>query len=133
MSRRHTSLRAITSVSTSGLPTSRRGIRILTAQISHELIDGEVGVRDDTPERALADLFMVRHDNAGMRSIAAEDHVAAGLPTKHETGALQSPPDFATGQAGGETRQGAYAASTSTNSLPASVGIGSPALRQSSK
>jgi len=49
---------------------------------------------------------MVRHDNAGMRSIAAEDHVAAGLPTKHETGALQSPPDFATGQPGGETRQG---------------------------
>jgi hypothetical protein len=44
----------------------------LMPQISHELIDGEAGVGDDTPERTLADLFVVGHDNAAIRTVAAE-------------------------------------------------------------
>jgi hypothetical protein len=61
------------------------------------------------------------------------------LTAKNEPGALQSGADFTTGQIGGElghvVRAGKlfpYAASISMNSLPASVGIGSPASRQSS-
>jgi hypothetical protein len=73
------------------------GMWLLRPEISQELIDGETGVGDDAPERALADLFVVGDDNTAIRNLAAEDHVAAGLPTKHEAGALQSPSDFATG------------------------------------
>jgi hypothetical protein len=45
----------------------------------------------------LPDLSVVRHDDAAIGIIAAKDHVVAGLPTKYEAGALQSPAYFPTG------------------------------------
>src|SRR5262252_9529348 len=61
---------------------------------------------------------------------------------KHKPGQLKSSADYRAGQVGGELghvglfaagEAAAYAASISTNSLRASVGIGSPAARQFSK
>src|SRR5450830_225521 len=77
-----------------------------------------------------------RHDNPDMRFVAAEDHVAATLAAKHEACPFQGGSHFSAGQV--DRKLGHvpcpcnYAASTSTNSLPTSVGTGSPASRQSS-
>jgi hypothetical protein len=65
--------------------------------------------------------------------------MAAGLTAELETSAFQGQANLASGQVGGkpghdagETPPPTYAASTSTNPFPISVGIGSPASRQSS-
>jgi len=107
-----------------------------------KLADGEAGIGNDPPERPLSDLAMIGDDHAGGRVVAAQDHVAAALAAEHETSPFQRRAHLATGQAGGKpghdargdpiTGYAADAASTSTNSFPASVGIGSPASRQSS-
>ena len=99
------------------------------------MIDGQSGVGDDAAERAGPDLLVVGDDGPGVGHLAAQDHVASGLAAEHEPGPLESGADVPAGQVGGELGQVAaptvflYAASTSTNSLPASVGIGSPASR----
>ena len=82
---------------------------------------------------------MVGHDHTGEWVVATEDYMAAGLTAELEAGTFQSQANLAPGQIGGqlghdasETPPPTYAASTSTNSFPTSVGIGSPASRQSS-
>ena len=104
-----------------------------------KLIHGQSSVGNDTSERSLSDLPMVGHDHTGEWVAATEDHMAAGLTAELEPGAFQSQANLAPGQIGGKFWHDAgevppppYAASTSTNSFPTSVGIGSPASRQSS-
>ena len=82
---------------------------------------------------------MVGDNHTGERVGATEDHMAAGLTAKLEPGTFQSQANFTPGQIGGKLGHDAcevlpltYTASTSTNSFPTSVGIGSPASRQSS-
>jgi hypothetical protein len=77
---------------------------------------------------------MIGNDRAGVGLITPQDHMAASLPSKNEANTLNRPSHVAAGQVGGQLgHKGAtYAASTSTISLPASVGMGSPATRQSS-
>jgi len=102
----------------------------------YELIDGHAGVGDDAAERARSDLLVVGHDDSGMRLVAAKNHVAATLASEHKACTFQGGPHFSAGQIdrklGHVLRPCAYAASISTNSLPTSVGTGSPASRQSS-
>jgi len=103
-----------------------------------KLIDRESGVSNDPAEDARSKLFVIGNDDPGVRSVAPENHMAARLSPKDKAGALQGRAYFPAGQVGGKLGHLemptilAYAASTSTNSLPASVGIGSPASRQSS-
>ena len=103
----------------------------------YELIDGHAGVGDDATEGTRSNLLVVGYDNSAMRFVAAENHVAAPLAAEHEACPFQSGPHLSAGQVdsrklGHVSRPCDYAASTSTNSLPTSVGIGSPASRQSS-
>jgi hypothetical protein len=86
-------------------------------------------------------LLVIGNDDPGVRLVAAEDHVAAGLAAEDEPSVCKCRTDFKTGQIGRELSHVAilragtvftYAASISTNSFPASVGTGSPASRQSS-
>jgi len=104
-----------------------------------KLIHGKSSVGDDAPERSLSDLPMVGHDHTGEWVAATKDHMAAGLTAELEPGTFQSQANLASRQIGGQPGHDAgevppptYAASTSTNSFPTSVGIGSPASRQSS-
>jgi hypothetical protein len=94
-----------------------------------ELLYGQPGVGYDPSQRASADLRVVWHDDASIGILASEDHVAAGLATECEAPTFECathlPPERSVGSVA------TYAASTSTNSLPASVGTGSPASRQS--
>lgn len=111
------------------------------AQKFYELVDGEPGIGDDSPEGALPNLLVVRHDDTTVRLVAAKDHMAPLLAAEHKAGAFQGGPDLAPRKTRGELGHdcsyrpypAGYAASTSTNSLPASVGTGSPASRQSSR
>lgn len=91
-----------------------------------ELLNCEAGIGDDAAERTRADLLVVGNYDPGVRLVATTHHVAACLATKHEANAFQGGANVAAGQLPSQ------AASTSTNSLPASVGTGSPASRQSS-
>jgi hypothetical protein len=74
----------------------------LTAQKSHELIDGESGIGDDPSEGALPDLLVVRYDNTPVRDVATKDHMAPLLAAEDEAGAFQRGTDLAPGQTGGE-------------------------------
>jgi hypothetical protein len=107
-----------------------------TPEQLYELIDGHAGIGDNAAEGTRSDLLVVGYDNPRMRFVAAEDHVAATLAPKHEAYLFQGGPHFSAGQVGRKfghvLRPCDYAASTSTNSLPTSVGTGSPASRQSS-
>ena len=83
---------------------------------------------------------MVGHDHTGEWVAATKDHMAAGLTAELEPGTFQSQANLASRQIGGQLGHDdaaeipplSYAASTSTNSFPTSVGTGSPASRQSS-
>lgn len=104
-----------------------------------KLVHGQSSVSDDAPERSLSDLPVIGHDHTGKSVAATKDHMAAGLTAELEPGTFQRQANLAPGQIGwklghdtGETPPPTYAASTSTNSFPTSVGIGSPASRQSS-
>jgi hypothetical protein len=106
-----------------------------SSQQLNELINSHAGVGNDAAESAGADLLVIGNDGAGERLIAAQDDMTASLATEDEAGSLQGGADFAAGKIGwklGHVRFRCYAASTSTNSLPASVGTGSPLSRQSS-
>jgi hypothetical protein len=93
-------------------------------------IETHAGLKDDSSP------------STGVRLIAAKDHVAAALAAENEPGSFEGSADFEAGEIGGKSghvatprgakKVSAYAASISTNSLPASVGTGSPASRQSS-
>jgi hypothetical protein len=102
----------------------------------YELIDSHAGIGDDAAEGARSDLLVVGHDNPNMRLVAAENHMAATLAAEHEACPFQGGPRFSAGQLdrklGHVLRPCDYAASTSTNSLPTSVGTGSLVSRQSS-
>lgn len=73
------------------MPTSTYAVESPTAFSPsakfHKLFDGESGVGDDPAERA--DLLVVGNDDSGVRPVAAEDHVAAGLAAEDEPGALK--------------------------------------------
>lgn len=104
-----------------------------------KLLNREPGVGNDPTERAGSNLFVIGNDDPCVRLLAPENHVAASLSAKDKSGVLQGRADLPAGQVGGKLGHVemlptnlAYAASTSTNSLPASVGTGSPASRQSS-
>lgn len=43
------------------------------------MVNGQPGICDDAPQSTLPDLHVVRHDDAGVRLVAAQDHVTAGL------------------------------------------------------
>jgi len=60
----------------------------------HELFDGEAGIGNDSPERAQSDLLVVGNDDPGVRLVAAEDHVAAGLAAEDESRPFQRGADF---------------------------------------
>lgn len=62
-----------------------------------ELFDGEPGIGDDSAERARSDLLVVGNDDPGVRLVAAEDHVAAGLATEDKPCALKGSADFKAG------------------------------------
>ncbi len=68
----------------------------------HELLDGEPGIGDDSAERARSDLLVIGNDDPGVRLVAAEDHVAAGLAAEDEPSALKSTADLKARQIGGE-------------------------------
>ncbi len=116
-----------------------RVLGVLRREQLDKLIHRQAGVSDYAPEGAETDLPVVGNHNTRVRVVAAKDHMAARLAAELEAGAFESRADLASGQTGWElghapakTRRAAYAASTSTNSFPASVGTGSPASRQSS-
>jgi hypothetical protein len=54
----------------------------LSAQQAQELAYRQPGIGDDPSKRALANLRVIRHDNARMEGVASEDHVAACLAAK---------------------------------------------------
>ena len=112
------------------------GLGLSPSQQIHELFNRKSGVGDDAAECAGADLFVVGDNGTGVRFIPAQNHMAACLAAKDEAGAFQGGAYFTAGKISGEFGHArdpfAYAASTSTNSLPDSTGTGSPASRQSS-
>ena len=112
---------------------SEPGFSTATASASeqlYELIYGHAGVGDDTAESARSDLLVVRYDNPSTRLVSAKNHVVAILAAEHEACPFQGGPHFSAGQVdrklGHELFPCDYAAATSTNSLPASIGTGLP-------
>jgi hypothetical protein len=67
----------------------------------HELFDGHAGVGDDSSERAGSNLPVVGDDGAGVRLVAAEDHVAAALAAEAKSGALEGGTDLGASEAVG--------------------------------
>ena len=76
--------------------------RSLLSEQLHELLNGESCIRDDPTECAGTDLLVVGNDSPGVWIVPAEDHVAAGLATENEAGALQRGADITSGKIGGE-------------------------------
>lgn len=66
----------------------------------HELVDRETCVGDDATECAGSDLPVVGNDDSGMRRVAPQDHVTAGLPAKHEARTFQGVPYLPAGEIG---------------------------------
>jgi hypothetical protein len=67
---------------------------LLPSEQSHELVNGESGIGDDAAERTGSDLLVVGNNGPGVRLVAAEDHVAAGLAAEDEPGVLKGGTDF---------------------------------------
>jgi hypothetical protein len=63
---------------------------ISASQQSHELIEGQTGVRNDATERADSDLLVVGNHNASIRLVASQNHVTAALAAEDESDAFQS-------------------------------------------
>src|ERR1017187_2805158 len=108
---------------------------ISSLEQSHELLNGQASVGNDAAECTGTDLLVVGNNGAGVRVFASEGHVTPALAAEHEADAFQSSPHLTARQVGGKLGHdpafSLYAAPISTNSLPASVGTGSPASRQS--
>jgi hypothetical protein len=114
-------------------PTQAADCHRLTPAIGQELqklLHCQPGVGDDPSQGATADLRVIRHDDPCIGILASEDYMAAPLATKCEARIFECAPDLSPERSVGSVAT--YAASISTNSLPASVGTGSPASRQSS-
>jgi hypothetical protein len=114
---------------------------LLPSEQLYELFNGESGVRDDAAERAGSKPLVLGYNGPGVRLVAAQNHVATRLAAEDEPSALKGGADLEAGHIGWQfshvaisrgCKFSAYAATISTNSLPASVGMGSPASRQSS-
>ena len=60
----------------------------------HELIDCETGVRDDPAQRAGSNSLVIGNNDPRIRLVAAQHHMAAGLPAEDKPDALQSGADF---------------------------------------
>ncbi len=69
----------------------------LPSEQLHELFNGESGVRYDAAERAGSEPLVLGNDGPGVRLVAAEDHVAAGLAAEDESRALEGGADFKAG------------------------------------
>jgi len=76
---------------------SKQDATLSPSEQLHKLFDGEPGIGDDSAERARSDLLVVGNDDPGVRSVAAEDHMAAGLAAENEPGARKSSADFKAG------------------------------------
>lgn len=118
---------------------ARRANTRSVSQQRDELLNDEAGVGGDAAERAGPELFVIGYDTPCIGLAAAKHHVTAALSAENEPGALQSGADSPVGSLAKSVltilplrTRFRYAASTSTISLPASVGTGSPASRQSS-
>jgi hypothetical protein len=70
---------------------------VLPSKQLHELFNGESGVGDDAAERAGSDLLVVGNNGPGVRLVAAQDHVAAGLTPEYEAGTLEDGTDVTPG------------------------------------
>ena len=114
---------------------------LLPSEQLYEVFNGESGVHYDAAERAGSKPLVLGYNGPGVRLVAAQNHVATRLAAEDEPSALKGGADLKAGHIGWqfshvaisrEYKVSAYAATISTNSLPASVGMGSPASRQSS-
>lgn len=89
----------------------------------------------NNPFNNLNVMLAIRIDAGKIGQTDVVKTTAAGLTAEDEAGAFQSSADGTAGKIGAEFGHAggsfAYAASTSTNSLPDSMGTGSPASRQS--
>ena len=104
-------------------------IGISLSQQAHKLVDTKTGIRNDATQGARAHPLVIWNHDARVGRVASQDHMTSSLSPKYEACAFQGAANFTTGEVGGKL---AHAASISTNSLPLSVGTGSPASRQSS-
>jgi hypothetical protein len=52
------------------------------------LINGKTRIGNDSPKSSLPDVFMIRHDDPGVRIGTAKNHVASPLPAENKSGAL---------------------------------------------
>jgi len=68
----------------------------LAPQQRNEIFHRESSVRNDAAERIRPDSFVVRNHSPRVRLVAAEHHVAAGLPAKNKAGTLESAANFTT-------------------------------------
>lgn len=75
---------------------------MLSSKQAYELFDVQSGIGDDAAQGSSANLLVVRDDGAGARIVPAQDHMAAGLATEHESGAFQRGADFTAGKISGE-------------------------------
>jgi hypothetical protein len=76
------------------MPAAECSAALSAPEQFHELFNGQTGVCDDAAERAGSQLLVVWDDGPGVRSVAAKDHVAAGLAAENESGALKGCADF---------------------------------------
>jgi len=61
------------------MDTVERTAALSPSEKFHELFDGEPCIGDDSAQRARSDLVVIGNDDPGVRLVAAEDHMAAGL------------------------------------------------------
>jgi hypothetical protein len=76
------------------MDTVERTAALSPSEKFHELFDGEPCIGDDSAQRARSDLVVIGNDDPGVRLVAAEDHMAAGLATEDEPSALKGCADF---------------------------------------
>jgi hypothetical protein len=79
------------------MDTAGRAAALSPSEQLLESFNAKSGVGDDAAQCAGADLLVVGNNDPGIRLIAAQNHVAAGLTAEHEPGALKGGADFAAG------------------------------------
>jgi hypothetical protein len=62
------------------------------------MVNRQTGIRNDSPERADANLFVIWDNNPGIRFVTPKNHVASGLTAKNEAYTFKSRTNLSAGK-----------------------------------
>jgi hypothetical protein len=85
---------------------ARQWSKALQLQERDELVNRQSSIGNNAAQRALPDLLMVRDDYACVGVIAAQNQLAAALPSEYKAGSLQSSANFPAGELSWQRRHG---------------------------